>query len=104
VTKVFHYKGKTIEVEAQPSMADRVNLATYARTIADITYRALGDFGEKSDLKANASAKPRETVPPITIILPKEIALPRAERARLAELAAQQRLEQGNGETPSPNN
>lgn len=77
IKKQFHNRGQIVEFEAEPTLADRVNLATYVRTITDLTYRALGDMavnggpGELLTLPAP---------PPVTIILPTAVAAPRQER------------------------
>lgn len=79
-----HWKGKfdqVITAEVDPGPGDWVNIATYARTIAEGTYRALGDFQAQekpgSDAPAGAQAP---SAPAITIILPGAIAQPRSER------------------------
>lgn len=80
--KLF-FSAKTCMVvreEVEPTMGDRVNLATYARTIADGTYRALGDF--EAQEKAGQDAKVGQTnSPSITIILPACISKARGDRS-----------------------
>ena len=67
-------------VEAAPGPADLVNIATYARTLADLAYRALGDAaadGQERRTEVQAANNPQQA---ITIILPGSIAQPRGER------------------------
>jgi hypothetical protein len=79
--QLFHNKGDVVEGEKPFTMAERVNLATYLRTIADGTYRALGDItacekpGQDNLAGAGAGATPS-----ITIILPGVISAPREQR------------------------
>jgi len=101
IKKYFLQKGEVVEYDAEPSMSDLVQIATFARMVQDMTYRGLGDQGVNAGHKADAAAGAQPPVAPITIILPKAIALPREQRAALAE---QKRLEQGQAETPSSNN
>ena len=54
IKKVLHYKGQTIEYEAQPGPADWVSISNYAMTIANMSYRALGDFGAIGGYRADA--------------------------------------------------
>jgi hypothetical protein len=80
--KVFNSKaGGVVRAVIGPSSGDWVNIATYLRTIADLTYRALGDMAEKGPDGTGTSAGPNAPgAPAITIILPGAIAAPRAER------------------------
>lgn len=67
-------------VEAEPGPADLVNIATFARTLADLAYRALGDSaadGQERRAEVSATNSPQQA---ITIILPTSIAAPRGER------------------------
>lgn len=67
-------------VEAAPGPADLVNIATYARTLADLAYRALGDAaadGQERRAEVSATNSPQQA---ITIILPTAIGAPRGER------------------------
>jgi hypothetical protein len=89
IRKFWQLKGQVIEYDAKPNMSDLVQLATYARMVMDMTYRALGDQVVKADAAAQAHTPPA----PITVILPKEVALPREQAALLAE---QRRREQAN--------
>jgi hypothetical protein len=69
-----------IWVEAAPGPADLVNIATYARTLADLAYRALGDAaadGQERRTEVSATNGPQQA---ITIILPTAIGAPRGER------------------------
>jgi hypothetical protein len=79
--KQYHHKGSIVRAEVEPGPSDWLNIATYARTIADGTYRALGDFQaqEKPGSDAVAGA-PAPSGPAITIILPGAVAAPRPDR------------------------
>lgn len=81
VHRQWHNKGLVTEADAPPGPGDWVNIATYARTIADGTYRALGDFQAQEkpgqDAPAGTVNAPQ---PAITIILPGAIAQPRDQR------------------------
>ena len=80
--KHFHHQGNVTTEEVNPTMGDRVNLATYARTIADGTYRALGDYQATEKPGQDAiGGQAAAGVPSITIILPNVIAQPREQRA-----------------------
>jgi hypothetical protein len=80
IKKRFQHKGQIVEYEAEASITDRLNIATYARMIADLTYRALGDFGANGGYRPDASPGTPPPASPITIILPGAIARPRHER------------------------
>lgn len=73
--------GMVVEKEVVPGPGDWVNIATYARTVSEGTYRALGDFAAQEkpgqDAAAGATNAP---APAITIIIPTAIAEPRQER------------------------
>jgi hypothetical protein len=73
-------KSSPVWVEAAPGPADLVNIATYARTLADLAYRALGDAaadGQERRAEVSATNSPQQA---ITIILPTAIGAPRGER------------------------
>jgi hypothetical protein len=72
-----------VEKEVDPSIQDRVAIATYLKLLADISYRALGDVapGESQNVPSAASSIPQA----ITIILPAAIAQPRHLRGRQSE-------------------
>lgn len=71
-----------LTVELDPGLRDRNDLALYARNVAELSYRALGDIAESAK---NAGGE-REGGGPgqITIILPPAVAAPRQERQELA--------------------
>lgn len=73
-------------VHRQPNMQDMVALATYAKMVQDMGYRALGDVsateGGKQDAGVNSGAPPA-----ITIVLPGAISVSRSERSKIAEEA-----------------
>jgi hypothetical protein len=67
-------------VESAVGPADLVNIATFARTLADLAYRALGDAaadGQERRTEVSATNSPQQA---ITIILPTAIGAPRGER------------------------
>jgi hypothetical protein len=81
VERLFNGKLGILRAETAPTTGDWVNIATYARTIADGTYRALGDFQGQDKPGSDAPAGTVNAAQPsITIILPAAIAVPRAER------------------------
>ena len=78
----WHSKGMITRADVDPTLNDRVALATYVRTIADGTYRALGDFQAQEKPGQDAiGGQATAGVPSITIILPQVIAQPREQRA-----------------------
>lgn len=81
IKKQFHHRGQVIEAEVEPGPGDWLNIATYARTIADMTYRALGDHGANGGYKADASPEKAPPAPPVTIVMPSAVALPRPLRS-----------------------
>lgn len=93
IKKRFQQKGQMVEYEAQPGPGDWLNIASYARTVADMTYRALGDHTANGGHKADASAGMPPPAPPVTIVLPGAIAHPRTEHSLNPELPA---IGQGN--------
>jgi len=84
--KQFHNRGSVVRADVDPTIVDRVNLATYLQTIANGTYRALGDVvaAEKAVQDAPAGTA-TAGAPQITIILPGAIAKPRSERGKAGE-------------------
>lgn len=84
--QIFHNKGAIVRTTRKVSPADLVNIATFARSIHDMTYKALGDTtaqtekGQDGPVGANSGA-----VPQIIINLPSSIAMPRQQAAALAE-------------------
>ncbi len=77
--KHFNFKGHITTVQVPPTSGDWVNIASYAKTIAEGTYRALGDFAAQEKVGQDAIAG-QASAPAITIILPGAIAAPRNER------------------------
>lgn len=67
-------------VEAEPGPADLVNIATYARTLADLAYRALGDAAADGQERKPGVSDTNSPQAAITIILPTAIGAPRGER------------------------
>jgi hypothetical protein len=66
------------EIEVEPTLRDRCDLALYARNVADISYRALGD----AESTKNPSTDPAAPLAgQITIILPPLLAAPREKQA-----------------------
>jgi hypothetical protein len=80
IKKVLHYRGQTIEYLAKPGPAEWLSIATYATTVANLTYRALGGFGALGGYTADVTAGTPAPAPPVTIVLPGVVARPRAER------------------------
>ena len=68
-------------VQVKPSVKDRVDLANYAKTVAETSYRALGDA--PASAAEGSSCGNGQAV--INIILPAQIAAPRAGRAEVVE-------------------
>jgi hypothetical protein len=88
IKKQFQHKGQIVEYEAEPGPADWLNIATYARIISDMTYRAIGDSQAQGKPGQDASAGAlNPPAPPLTIILPSVIARPRFERSVEVECA-----------------
>lgn len=88
VEKLFCHKGEVIRAEQDVSYSDRVNLANYARTIADLSYRALGDSaaafgaGTRQDGPPGSAAQAAQAgASQINIIIPSVIASDRQSRA-----------------------
>lgn len=81
-TQLHGKSGCWSETETDPSTGDLVNLATYAKLVAELGYRALGDLagGEKGSPDANAG--PGSVAPAVTIILPGAIGAPRDQRGQ----------------------
>ena len=63
-------------VQVKPSIKDRVDLANYAKTVAEASYRALGDAPAAASEGSGAGM-----VPVVNVILPLQIASPRVSRA-----------------------
>lgn len=81
IERVFNGKLGIVTHRGKAGPADWVNISTYARTVADGTYRALGDFqGGKNEGQDAAAGTLQPPAPSITIILPAAIARPRQER------------------------
>jgi hypothetical protein len=99
IKKHFQHKGQIVEYEAEPTIADRVNLANYARTIADLTYRALGDHIANGGFRADASPETPPPATPAIIVLPSVIARPRGERSVEVECAP---VEPESGQATTP--
>lgn len=83
-------KGEVVEHEIPATIKDRLDLANYAKLVAEISYAALGDKavgGEK--VNHGLSAGEAAAVPGITIVLPGAIAEPR--NARVVDLSTPER-------------
>jgi hypothetical protein len=82
VERQWHSKGIITTQQVPLTMGDRVNLATYARTICDGTFRCLGDYQATEKPGQDAiGGQAAAGVPSITIILPGVVAFPREQRA-----------------------
>lgn len=78
--RYWHFKGMIVtKNDVNLTMSDRLNLAAYAKTIAEGTYRALGDFAAAEKVGQDVPAG-QASAPAITIILPGAISCPRNER------------------------
>lgn len=87
IKKWFQRKGQMVEYQVEPSPADLLSIATYARTITDMTYRALGDFQAQGKAVQDApAASLTPPPPPITIVLPGPVSRPRYERSLEVEV------------------
>ena len=91
VEKVFNFKGIITTHEQAPGPGDWVNIATFAQTIAQGTYRALGDFQaqDKPGQDAVGGQLNAPQAPAITIIMPGAVAFPRAERGEKPALVSE---------------
>lgn len=80
--KVFNGKDGIRRATVKPGPGDWVNIATYLRTLQDLSYRALGDMtaAGKAEADVPAGNNGNGNAPAITIILPAAIALPRSQR------------------------
>lgn len=65
--------------ELEPTLRDRCDLALYAKNVADLSYRALGDAESSKNPHAEAALP---TAGQITIVLPAPVAAPREIRAQ----------------------
>ena len=85
-------------VECEPTPNDRLTIASYARTVTEMTYRALGDHAANGGRIADASPGNTPAASPITIILPEAIALPREQRGEpTASLLPPPKSDSANG-------
>ncbi len=81
VEKAFNTKAGIVIQEMAPSTGDLVNIGTFLRTIADLTYRALGDApADSKQTAASASASGTSHPAGITVILPSVAVHPRPRR------------------------
>ena len=62
-------------IELPPGLKERVDLANYARTIAELSYRALGD-----GLPGHGTGPITNDYGAITVIIPDVVSAPRAKR------------------------
>lgn len=76
ILKLWHNKGSLVEREVPFGPQDRVALATYAKLVADLTYRALGDK-DAAEGGGQTPSDAQGAAPSITIILPGVISKPR---------------------------
>ena len=82
--QVFHNKGQIVRTTREISPADLVNIATFARSVHDMTYKALGDTTAQTE--RGQDGPPGQTqAPQIIINLPSAIAQPRQQMAMLEE-------------------
>lgn len=67
-----------LKAELEPSLRDRADLALYAKNVAELSYRALGDVESAKNTPADSGLP---SAGQITIVLPPPIAEPRQIRA-----------------------
>lgn len=67
--------GTVIKMPA--GIRERADLASYAKEVAELSYRALGDAAPS---RAEGASSPNSSYNPITIVLPQANALPRSAR------------------------
>lgn len=81
VCKPFNTKAGPTLIEMPPATSDLVNIANFAKTISELSYRALGDAPPSAE-KAGSGASPSTNAPQagITVILPAVAAVPRTRR------------------------
>jgi hypothetical protein len=103
VQKAFNFKGIITTHEADPGPGDWVNIATFAQTIAQGTYRALGDFQaqDKPGQDAIGGQLTAPAGPAITIIMPGAVAFPREARG-VAEAKAGKVIDIGEVKPEDP--
>lgn len=109
IERLFHNRGTIVRDETEPTTGDLVNIANYAKTIADGTYRALGDFQAQDKVaQDNTVSGTAAAAPAITIILPGVISAPREQRgvtevkSEVIDLRPQIEGQQVAGEAPQP--
>ncbi len=78
VTKVF---ANGTSVQLDPTIRDRCDLALYAKNVADVSYRALGDVESSKNPQGGDSAP---SAGQITIFMPAILAAPREKHAEEA--------------------
>jgi hypothetical protein len=83
--QVFHNKGQIVRTTREISPADLVNIATFARTIHDMTYKALGDTTAQTEKGQDGQVGSQSAAPQIIINLPSAIAQPRQQAAMLEQ-------------------
>jgi hypothetical protein len=88
IEQVFCNKGLVLREERNLNLQDMVALATYAKMVQDMGYKALGDTAA-SDRPTQDGPAGQSAPPPITLILPGAISEPREKRALKAALRAQ---------------
>lgn len=75
LTRVF---ANGLQTEVDPSIRDRADLANYAKNVAEMSYRAIGDVEKSRNAPGEAgNSGPQQ----ITIVLPPAVAAPREMRA-----------------------
>lgn len=78
--QIFHHKGTITRTTREISPADLVNIATFARSIHDMTYKALGDTIAQTERGQDSpSGNGGPQLPQIVINLPSAIAQPRQQ-------------------------
>ena len=73
-------------VEMQPTIKDRLDLAQYAKTVSEMTYRAHGDAAPSGREGGDTALPLGANI--INIILPAQVAQPRPERVYVGQTEA----------------
>lgn len=80
--------------ETEPGLRDRQDLALYAKHVAELSYRALGDIESTRGAAEGGNSQAGQ----ITIILPGVVAAPREKRAQVVDVDALVQEEQRGAE------
>lgn len=73
-------------VKTEPSIRDRLDLAAFVQKVADVSYRALGDVAAGPGEGGGLGGEGGRPAALVQIVLPVQVAAPRAERITEAEI------------------